>query len=361
MKKGIFNILLFLTLFGQLGCAAKDQMRVLWPPPPNEPKLEWIGLLRGEDDLATGGGKKLLKAFVGEAKDQSLANPFGVAVDNQGKVYVSEPARSKIVVFDQKNRKVSDFSGGRALKTPMGMTVDSQGNLYVADQGAPAIYVFSPDRSVKVKMGSAEIFEAPAYVAVDEKLDRVYVSDAKKHQIVVFNRAGQFQFAFGQGGDESVANLYSPQGMAIAPDGRVFVADMLNARIQAFDPNGKPLTRFGVLGDHDSNFEYPKDLVFDTEGNLHIVDIRKAAMLTYSPEGKWLGYLGSGRTKHPVGFSLPTALAIDQGDRVYVVDRLNQRVAVWQYLSKDYLLNNPVTEEDLEVLRKRVSELEGKK
>ncbi|MHB8713942.1 MAG: NHL repeat-containing protein [Trichloromonadaceae bacterium] len=361
MKKSLFTCLLFAVLLGQFGCAEKNQMRILWPPPPNESKLEWISLLRGEDDIASSGGKKFLKAFVGEAKDQRLANPFGVAVDDKGQVYVSEPARRKIVIFDQVNRKVTEFTGGNVIKTPMGMTVDSQGNLYVADPGTPAVYVFSSDRTAKVKMGSAEIFEAPAYVAVNEKLDRVYVSDAKKHQIVVFNRAGQFQFAFGQQDEVGETNLYSPQGVAIAPDGRVFVADMLNARIQSFDADGKPLSRFGVLGDHDSNFEYPKDLAFDSEGNLHIIDIRKAAMLTYSPDGKWLGYLGSGRTKNPVGFSLPVALALDNADRIYIVDRLNQRVAVWQYLSKEYLLKNPVTESDLDALRKRVRELEEKK
>lgn len=360
MKKVLFNILLVGILFGQFGCAAKDQMRVLWPPPPNESKLEWISLLRGEDDLAKGGGKKMLQAFVGEAKDLRLNNPYGVASDGKGVVYVSEPARSKIVVFDFNQQKVSDFSGGRVIRTPMGMTVDSQGNLYVADQGASGVFVFSADRTAKVKLGDADLFASPAYVAVNENLDRVYVSDAKKHQIFVFNRAGKFLFAFGNQGEGSELNLFSPQGVAIAPDGRVFVADMLNARIQAYDADGNPLARFGVLGDQSSNFEFPKDLSFDSEGNLHIIDSRKAAMMSYSPEGTWLGYLGSGRTSHPVGFSLPTAMAIDQTDRIYVVDRLNRRVAVWQYLSQVYLRDHPITEGDLDLLRERVKELEAK-
>lgn len=360
MKKAQFTVLVVVMFFSQFGCAGKDPMRVLWPPPPNEPRLEWITLLRSEDDLALAGGKKIIQAFVGEAIGSRLSNPFGVASDGKGHVYVSEPARSKIVVFDFNRKKITDLSGGGALRTPMGLAADSHGNIYVADQAAPAVFVFSPDRMLVAKIGDAETLKSPAYVAVNEKLDRIYVSDSNTHRISVFNRTGQFLFAFGQQGEGSELNLYSPQGVAVAPDGRVFVADMLNARIQSYDADGKPLARFGVLGDHNSNFEFPKDLAFDSEGNLHVIDSRKAAMMSYSPEGKWLGFLGSGRTNHPVGFSMPTAIAIDGSDRIYIVDRLNQRIAVWQYLSAEYLRINPVTEDDLERLRRRVKELEKK-
>lgn len=360
MKKPHIIFLLFVLILSQFGCAGKEKMRVLWPPPPNEPRLEFISLLQNEDDLASAEKKEMLQAIVGDTKNSRLKNPFGVASDGKGVVYVSEPASSTIVVFDFNKKKVADFSGGRAIRTPMGMTVDAQGDLYVADQGAQAVFVFSSDRTPKGKIGDGETLEAPSYVAVNDKLDRVYVSDSKKHQIVVFNRAGQYQFSFGQLGVESELNLYSPQGVAVAPDGKVYVADMLNARIQTYDAEGKPLARFGVLGDHNSNFEFPKDLAFDSEGNLHIIDSRKAAMMTYSPEGTWLGYLGSGRTTHPVGFALPSSMAIDQTDRIYILDRLNQRVAVWQYLSKGYLQKHPVTEGELELLRKRIKEMESK-
>jgi len=359
-KSRSFIFLLFLVAFNLSGCAAKKDLRVLWPPPPNEPKLEWINVLRSAGDLPKSGSAKLIETLAGESLGASLHNPFGVACGVDGTIYVSEPSKGTIVVFDHGEKKVFKFSGGGALREPTGMSVDQDGNLYVVDKASKNILIFSSDRKAKGIIKGADYLKKPIYVAVDENLGRVYVSDTEKHQIVVFNlRDGAYLFSFGQHPKESAHfNLYSPQGIAIDKQGRIFVADMLNARIQVFDPNGKPLKEFGQLGNKDWNFEFPKDLAFDSAGNLHIIDIRKAAMLSYTPNGEWLLFLGSGKTSNPLGFALPTSMCIDANDQIMIVDRMNQRVAVWQYLSQSYLDKNPVTEEDLELILERINELE---
>ena len=196
----------------------------------------------------------------------------------------------------------------------------------------------------------------PAYLAVNEKLDRLYVSDGRENRIVVFDLKGRHLFSFGRrGGEEGTFN--APQGLAIDGQGRLFVADQLNARIQVFDAEGQFLYKFGDRGDQQWQFEGPKDLAFDGDGNLHVLDVRKAALVIYSPEGRLLLHLGGKATSSPVGFSLPVALSITKDNKIYIAEGFNRRFSLWQYLSEEYIRQNPLddktVEEQLKLLKKR--------
>jgi hypothetical protein len=110
-----------------------------------------------------------------------------------------------------------------------------------------------------------------------------------------------------------------------------------------FDADGKFLYTFGERADRISGFEGPKDLAFDSEGNLHILDVRKSALLSYSPDGKLLLFTGGERAMNsPVGFAMPASIWIGKDDRLYITDSFNMRFSVWQYLSEAYLREHPL-------------------
>jgi DNA-binding beta-propeller fold protein YncE len=353
---------LFLTALALSGCTGKspELPRILWPPPPDQPRLEFIGTFYSEGDFPKTDSQRMLESVVGKENVDTFKTPFGIAADGKGKVYVSDIHLHNIRIFDFTQQTVEFLTKESIFTTPLGLAVDGSGNLYVADGGKQSVMVFSPEKVPLFSFGNSSLFENPAYLAINRNLGRLYVSDGKGHKIVVFDLKGNHLFSFSRQG-RGEGEVYGPQGLAIDSQGRVFVADLLNSRVVVFDSEGKYLYAFGERGDQVWQFENPKDVAFDSEGNLYVIDRRKATIFTYTPDGKLLLATGSGApSTHKLGFASPTSIFIDQGDRIYVADGLNKRFSVWQYLSAPYLEKHPITPEDREALKRFIEESKGK-
>lgn len=347
------KINLVLGVFLLSGCAAAPTLpRLVWPPPPEQPRLEFIGAYSAVEDFPKSSGQLLTEKLTGKQVLPAFKTPFGIASDGQGTVYVSDIHDRNLRVVDMKAPSIEYFTKDFLFATPLGLTVDSRGNLYVADGAKGKVFVFGPGKTPLFTFGTPEVISKPAYLAINEKLGRLYVSDGNGHQIVVFDLQGKHLFSFGKMGS-GAGELYSPQGVAIDPAGNIYVADMLNARIQIFDADGKYLNKFGARGDQIWQFDRPKALAFDSEGHLYVLDSRKAAIIIYDTEGKLLLTTGTGTpSTHKMGFGLPSSIFIDANDRIYVADGLNKRFSVWQYLSQAYLSKHPITDKDREELLK---------
>ncbi len=314
--------------------------RVFWPTPPAPAKLEYIGTFYTEDQFPKSGIQRLVKNLFGKQDSLKFKYPFDVATDGQGKVYISDPGYSNIWVYDF-NRKTVGFLSDQPIGKPYFLAVDSQQRLFVSDAESRSILVFSAAGKPLASLGGS-LFKHPGGLALDEKRERLYVSDVERHEIVVIDLQGRHLFSFGRRGGND-GEFIGPQGLAVDREGNLFVVDALNARVQVFDPEGKFLRKFGVRGDAVGNLEGPRDLVFDSDGNLQLVDVRKAALLTYSPAGELLLYTGAGKaTPAELGFAMPTGICIDSNDLMYVVDFMNKRFAIWQYLSAAYLQAHPL-------------------
>lgn len=346
MAKTLTFISLWFLVLASCADSPDRPLRILWPPPPERPILEFIGAYSHEDDFPVTANQRLVKLMVAE-RPLGLKMPFGIVSDGKGKVYVSDIRDRSIKVFDFNAKKVSYLTDGPFYDMPLGLALDGAGNLFVADGEKGKVLVFSPQGTPLFSFGDKEIFGRPAYIAINNRLGRIYVSDGRRHRIAVFDIKGSSLFFIGGPGAEK-GQFAAPQGIAVDKKDRLFVADMLNARIQVFDAEGNFLYTFGKQGRESTYFENPKDLSFASDGNLYILDHRKALLFTYTPEGKLLLITGGAkRTSSRLGFSTPASIYIDSTDRVYITDQLNRRFSVWQYLSEDYLRNHPITEDEM--------------
>jgi len=339
------------------GCSSAPTLpRLFWPPPPEQPRLEFIGAYSAVEDFPKTSGQRFAEKLTGQQIVPAFKTPFGIASNGKGTVYVSDIHDRNLRVIDMNAHTIEYFTKEFLFATPLGLAVDSWGNLYVADGAKGKVLVFGPGKQPLFTFGTPEVISKPAYLAINEKLGRIYVSDGDGHKVVVFDLQGQHLFSFGKKGSED-GELFSPQGLAIDRDGKVYVADMFNARIQIFDTEGKYLSKFGQRGDKLWQFDRPKSLAFDSEGHLYVLDSRKAAILIYATDGRLLlATGGGGATSHKMGFGMPASIFIDANDRIYVADSLAKRFSVWQFLSKDYLTKYPVTDQDREDLLKFMEE-----
>ncbi|TYO95042.1 NHL repeat-containing protein [Geothermobacter ehrlichii] len=336
------KLLLLCVLLMLAGCAKpKPPLRVLWPAPPDRPRLEWIVSFHSEDNFPKTESEKATEALLGKGDQHYFGKPMGVASAGDGVVYVADLDVHNIRVIDFNRRKNELFFKQPVIGLPIGLALDSRGRLYVSDAYSKQIWVVSVETRKPIMTFGGDVFKKPTFMALNERLGRLYVSDVKDHVVRVFDLEGKHLFDFGKPGGEE-GNLYGPQGIAIDKDDNVFVAEQFNARVQVFDADGNYKYRFGTRGDQLFQFEGPRGLAFDSEGHLYVAETRKAALLIFTPDGKPLTAIGGKRTTHQLGFALPNAIYIDRNDRIYITDGMNKRLTIWQYLTPDYLEKHPL-------------------
>lgn len=117
------------------------------------------------------------------------------------------------------------------------------------------------------------------------------------------------------------------QGVFIASDGSIFVADLNNNRVQKFDKNGAFVSTFGSTGTGDGQLTGPSGIAIDSKGNIFVVDRFNNRVQKFNSSGTHLKTIGTTATSNTNGdFNNPTSIVVDKSDNIYVVDRSNDRV-----------------------------------
>ena len=146
---------------------------------------------------------------------------------------------------------------------PRGVAIDREGRIFVTDTNNHRIQVFSRDGTFVSQFGGPG---DPIGVSVDPQ-GHITVADFASHRIQVFSRDGTFLSQFGSHGI-GPGQLTNPLGVAVDQQGRIIVADTDNNRIQVFSHDGTFLSKFGEKGDRDGQFKLPGYLAVDQAGRI---------------------------------------------------------------------------------------------
>jgi DNA-binding beta-propeller fold protein YncE len=167
-------------------------------------------------------------------------------------------------------------------------------------------------------------------VAVDSN-DQVYVYCAGQHPVIVFDRNGNFLRTFG----EDV--IHGRHGISISPDDSIYLSDVRDHVIRKFSPEGKLLFTLGGESPRFSGhpFNRPAHMaVSPVSGDLFVADgYGNSRVHRYSPEGKLLyswGEAGTGKGQ----FVVPHNVVVDNDEYVYIADRENHRLQVFDAKGK---------------------------
>lgn len=220
------------------------------------------------------------------------------------------------------------------LNGPRGIALAPDGSFYVADTGNSRIVRFDSSGNMLDSWGSrtpdgelppsAGTFLEPWGIAVDPQ-GNVYVADTWNHRIQKFDANGNFKKEWGVLGQQSdgTASLWGPRGIAVSPDGRVYVTDTGNKRVVVFDPNGKFLQQFPA--EEDVWLDEPVGIAIGNDGLVYVADTWNMQVVVFSAAGgfvtKWpvQGWTGDSLDNKPY-------IAVDEQDRVYVTDPEGYRV-----------------------------------
>lgn len=182
------------------------------------------------------------------------------------------------------------------FQSPRSVALASDGSIYVADSGNNRIQHLQPDGQIirvwgsfsDVSKGEAPggTFNEPWGVAVGPD-GSVYVADTWNHRVQKFNADGQFVTLWGvYGRAERPDAFWGPRGIAVDGQGQVYVADTGNKRIAVFDSSGHFITQLGAAGDQPGQLNEPVGVAVGPDGRVYIADTWNQRVQVFSDEGE---------------------------------------------------------------------------
>jgi DNA-binding beta-propeller fold protein YncE len=308
---------------------------IVWPPPPDAPRVRYVGQLRSADDLHASRTalQEFGRAVFGPGEPVGvLLSPIGVCTDNARRVFIADRAAGLVHVYDLDSRRYESLRppvGEHALFEPVSVAYDPAGRLFVSDPGAGVVHVFQDRGAYLGTLGDGQLAR-PVGLAFDAARQLLYIADTGDHRVVVLTMQDTVQASIGSRGS-GPGQFNFPTFVSLAPDGRLFVADTLNCRVQIFSPDGAFERSVGSRGDLPGYFSQPKGLAADAEGRLFVVDANFEAVQIFNDQGQVL--MSFGQEGHGPGeFWLPVDLRIDESGRLWVADSYNRRVQVFEII-----------------------------
>lgn len=310
-----------------------------WPLPPDVARVKYVRTIQSEYDLDSSAGRKFARVFVPPDPAAVVGNTTGLALSpDDSTLYVACASTRLVLRVDLKAGRMERVAREEARQpaVPHGVALDVDENLYVSDRSGGEIWVYSKEGKFLRRFGK-EHLERPTSIAIDRHAQVLYVVDGSKvkstnHRVEVFSLQGEHLRTIGtRGGGPGEFNF--PTGVAVAPDGRVFVVDMLNFRVQVFDRSGGLMTMFGQIGAGAvGTFNKAKAVALDTFGNVYVVDSQQAYVQLFNPAFQPLMAFG-GQAELPGYMAVPNAIVIDSKNTIYVGDFAKRSVSVYQLIN----------------------------
>jgi len=293
--------------------------------------------------------------------------PWGIIADAADNLYVSDfnndtmrkitPAAAVTTFAGLAPHPGSADGIGSAAQfsAPQAAVSDASGNMYIADSANNTIRKITSNGAVTTLAGAAGVtgsadgtgasaqFNSPQSLSADSA-GNIYVADTGNNTIrmitpagVVTTLAGTAGVAGSNNGIGSVAQFNSPEGLVLDAANNIYVADTGNNTIREISPTGVVTTVAGtpgVTGAADgtggaAQFDAPQGLAIDSLGNIYIADTGNYTIRMLSSTGAvttFAGTAGQAGSADGTGaaaeFNLPTGIAVDSTNTLYVMDSL---------------------------------------
>jgi DNA-binding beta-propeller fold protein YncE len=178
-------------------------------------------------------------------------------------------------------------------------------------------------------------FNAPRAIAIAPD-GSLYIADTNNNRIQHLTTFGEIIATWGTFADSTVSDapggtFNNPWGVAVGPDGSVYVADTWNSRIQKFTSSGRFITMWGYSGqaEQPDAFWGPRAIAVDNLGRVYVVDTGNKRIVIFNANGAYITQFGS--TGYEAGqFDEPVGISIDQSGRIYIADTWNQRIQAFE-------------------------------
>ena len=330
---------------------------------------------------AVGTGERGFAGDGGPAVRATLNGPFDIGFDPAGNLYFSDTFNHRIRRVDAASGIVTTVAGrGEAgysgdggpavearLNEPYGIAVDRSGNIYVADRhnhsvrridGASGIVTtvagngsagFSGDGGPAARAGLVE----PNGLAFDPAQQLLFIADVADNRVRMVDLAAGTIATFagtgeaahtGDGGPAGAAGVFGARAVKVAADGTVFILERQGSSLRAVNPRTGVITTVAGTGARGYGgdggpalaavFDAPKELTIDPDGDILIVDTENHAIRRFDVKvgtvetiaGGRKGNEGDGGPARRAGLGRPHGIAVGPDGALYIGDTENHRI-----------------------------------
>ena len=253
----------------------------------------------------------------------NLGEAASVTKDSRGHIYVFNRGPHPLLEFETNGKFMREIGEGLVVSAH-GVRVDPQDNIWAVDVGGHMVVKFNQQGRVLMVLGrkgfpgaGENSFNRPTDVAFASNGD-FYVSDGYGNsRVVKYSQEGRVLKMWGKKGAEP-GEFNLPHTVVVDAQGRVYVGDRENKRVQIFDGDGNFLRQWTDVGS-------PWGLEITPDQHIYMADGYANRVLKLDLEGKILGTLGS-PGKAPGQFAFAHHLCAGKDGAIYVAEILNWRV-----------------------------------
>lgn len=262
--------------------------------------------------------------------DGEFNGPRGIAIDSADNVWIVDAGNDRIQVLDSAGTFLFEFGTGGAVEGEFTLAdsiaileTDDDTFIFITDTSADKVLKF--DAAGTFLMEWESFFSGPTGVAVDSE-GKVYVVDTGNARVQVFTDVGVFEESFGDEGD-GVGEFLAPEGIAIDGNDNAFVSDKTGNKVLKFDSDHAFDSEFGTPGTGESQFAWPRGVAVDGSDDVYVVDSRNDRIQKFDNDGVFDSEFGEGIDDGELDD--PRGLAVDSDGNVYVVDTGHDRIQVF--------------------------------
>ena len=208
------------------------------------------------------------------------------------------------------------LDSGISLQGPSGVAVDSSDYVHVFQRQGPAVLIF--DRSGQFQGAWQRQGGVPAdahhiHVGPD---DTVYLTDRDAHQVLLYDTSGRLLRSLGARDRAAMqAPFNHPADVCAAPSGELYVADGYgNSSVHRFSADGDYISSFGSPGSGPGQFRVPHSIRVSEDGRVYVADRENHRVQVFTSEGEFL--------TEWTDFKCPMGVHIDAAQVVYVTDQV---------------------------------------
>ena len=205
---------------------------------------------------------------------------------------------------------------GMSLQGPSGVAVDSTDHVYVFQRQGPAVLRFDRSGQIQGVWQRRDGIPADAHHIHVGPDDTVYLTDRDSHQVLLYDTRGNLLSSLGTRDKAAMqAPFNHPADVCVAPSGDLYVADGYgNSSVHRFSAAGDYITSFGSPGSSPGQFRVPHSIRVSGDGRVYVADRENHRVQVFTPEGEFLSQW--------TDFKCPMGLHIDANQVVYVTDQI---------------------------------------